>query len=321
MNRWIAIRLLVAAVLTLAASAGGAANAPPPPSRVQTVTPIAFGGRVDWHPTGQIIAMDRLAESDGLSDLYVIRPNGSDMRCLTCGAAGVPQAHSGNPAWHPSGYLLAFQAQNPSLPVLPVEWEPIASLATSPGWGVNHNLWVAMADGTRFWQLTDVAAGMAVLHPHFNPAGTRLVWSEKIAFAGAGAEQWVMKTGAFGWTGSQPVLTDVQALAPLGVDVFYETHAFSRDGRQLLFSAGQVAESSLDIYLLDLVTGELRNLTNSPTEYDEHAQFTPDGNYIVWASSRDIAIRRSYFVPYLDYWVMRADGTERQRLTLLQCTW
>lgn len=305
----------VAAVLTLAASGGGAAATLHPPSRVQSVSPIALGGRVDWHPAGQFVALDRLGESDALSDVYVMRPNGTDARCLTCGAPGIPQANNGNPAWHPSGYLIAFQAQNPSLPVLPVEREPIANLATSPGWGMNHNLWIAMADGSRFWQLTNVAAGMAVLHPHFNRAGTRLVWSEKVGFDGIVSEQWVMKTAAFGWTGTKPALSNVQPLAPLGLNLFYEAHGFSPDGRQLLFSAGQPAESSLDIYLLHLVTGELRNLTNSPADYDEHAHFTADGSAIVWASSRDITIPRDYFVPYLDYWVMHPDGTERQRLT------
>ena len=312
--------LYVAAVLTLAASAGGAARTTLASPRVQTVTPIALGGRVDWHPSGQLVAIDRLGESDALSDVYLMRPNGSDLRCLTCGGPGVPQGNNGNPAWHPSGYLIAFQAQNPSLPILPVEREPIANLATSPGWGMNHNLWIAMADGTRFWQLTNVAAGMAVLHPHFNSAGTRLVWSERVGFDVA-SEQWVIKTGAFRWTGTEPALTNVQSLAPLGLNVFYEAHGFSPDGRQLLFSAGRLAESSLDIHLVDLVTGELRNLTNSPSEYDEHAQFTPDGSAIVWASSRDITIPRTYFAPYLDYWVMRLDGTERQRVTYLQSSW
>ncbi len=281
--------------------------------RVQTVVPVTLGGRVDWHRSGQFMAVDRLDESDGRSDVHVMRPNGSDSRCLTCSAV-VPQGHNGNPAWHPSGYLIAFQAQNPALPLLPVEWEAIAHLATSPGWGVNHNLWVATADGTRFWQLTNVAAGMAVLHPHFNPAGNRLVWAEKIAVAGTAPERWVMKIGAFAWSG-QPVLSNVQTVAPLGVEVFYEAHAFTPDGRQLLFSAGRPHESALDIYIVDLVTGELRNLTNSPAEYDEHAHFTPDGTQIVFASSRDITIPRDYFVPFLDYWTMRIDGTGRQRVT------
>jgi hypothetical protein len=305
----------LAAALTLAATAGEAEMSAGPPGRVQTVIPLTLGGRVDWLPSGSLVTFDKLGDTDALSDVYVMRPNGADVRCLTCDAPQVPQGNNGNPAWHPSGRLIVFQAQNPSLPILPVEREPIANLATSPGWGTNHNLWIAMADGTRFWQLTNIAAGMAVLHPHFNTAGTRLVWSERVGFDEYPSEQWVMKTGAFRWIGGEPVLSGVQSLAPIGVDAFYETHGFSPDGRQLLFSAGQLMDSSLDIYLLDLISGELKNLTNSPSDYDEHAQFTPDGSSIVWASSRDITIPRQYFVPYLDYWVMRTDGTGRQRLT------
>jgi hypothetical protein len=307
------IVLLLSAAAAAQPVSGRDAAAAPFASQIQTVTPIIVGGRVDWLPAGAI-AFDRLGATDALSDVYVMRPNGTDMRCLTCGAAGVPQANNGNPAWHPSGYLVAFQAQNPALPVLPVEKAHAANLLTSPGWGTNHNLWLAMADGSRFWQLTDIQAGMAILHPHFNSAGTRLVWSEKIGFT-ATDEQWVIRHAALSWTGAGPALTDVQTIAPLGTAVFYEAHEFTRDGRQILLSAGYPAQSSLDVYVYDLASGDLRNLTNSPGEYDEHAHFTPDGSRIVFASSRDIPIPRQYFVPYLDYWSMNPDGTDRQRLT------
>lgn len=309
--RWRVRALGTALVLTVIAGGDlGAAEG----GRIQTVSPVMVGGRVDWHPSGSIVAIDRLNDADGRSDVYLMRPNGADLRCLTCTVAGLA-GHNGNPAWHPSGYVVVFQAQNTGLPLLPVEWEPIASLATSPGWGVNHNLWVAMADGSRFWQLTNVTAGQAVLHPHFDATGTRLVWAEKIALPGTGPEQWVMKIGAFRWVAGEPQLSNVRTVAPFGTDLFYEAHEFSPDGLQLLFSAGHPHESSLDIYLLDLMTGVARNLTNSPGDFDEHAHFAPGGTHIVFASSRDISIARGYFVPYLDYWRIGLDGTGRERIT------
>jgi hypothetical protein len=301
--------------LTVAAALFSVSAAAPAAAQLETAAAVAVGGRVDWYVPGNLVAIDRLGQPDGRSDVYIMRPNGAEMRCLTCPPAAVPQGHNGNPAWHPSGSVLVFQAQNPELAVLPAEWEAIRELATSPGWGLNHNLWLAMADGSRFWQLTNVAAGMAVLHPHFDASGMRLVWAEKVAISTPSSERWVMKIANLRWSDGVPALINVRVLAPLGPELFYEAHAFSSDGKQLLFSAGRPAESSLDIYLLDLIAGTVRNLTNSPGEYDEHAQFTPDGTSIVWASSRDITIPRDYFVPYLDYWKMRVDGTDHRRVT------
>jgi hypothetical protein len=42
---------------------------------------------------------------------------------------------------------------------------------------------------------------------------------------------------------------------------------------------------------------------------------SPDGSRIIWASSRDVAVEREYFVPFLDYWIMDPDGSNPRRLT------
>jgi Tol biopolymer transport system component len=284
------------------------------PDRIEQVTVVAVGGRVDWSPDGSSIAFDRLG-GDYLSDVWAMRSTGADRWCLTCDRAEVPQGNNGNPSWHPSGQVIAFQAQNTALPLpIPADDEELARLMTSPGWGTNHNLWIALADGSRFWQLTDIAAGMAVLHPQFDRTGSRLLWAEKIAFAGVGSEQWVLRIGTFGWQDG-PTLTSIRTLAPLGPDVFYESHGFSPDSRRILFTAGRLAERDLDIYWYDLGTGALQNLTNSPGVYDEHAHLSPDGTRIVWASARDIHIPRTYFVPFLDYWTMNVDGAGAKRIS------
>ena len=74
----------------------------------------------------------------------------------------------------------------------------------------------------------------------------------------------------------------------------------------------------MDIYALELETLRLRRLTYSPAVWDEHAQFSPDGQYITWISSqgcncypldpRDIAT---------ELFMMRADGSEKTQLTTL----
>ncbi|MFA6091671.1 MAG: BamA/TamA family outer membrane protein [Elusimicrobiota bacterium] len=57
--------------------------------------------------------------------------------------------------------------------------------------------------------------------------------------------------------------------------------AFSPDGRSIAFSG--LKEAVSDIYLLDLSSGGLRNLTNDPQD-DQSPAFTPEGAAIVYSS-------------------------------------
>jgi len=72
----------------------------------------------------------------------------------------------------------------------------------------------------------------------------------------------------------------------------------------------------LDIYLFDLATQRLTNLTNTPNIWDEHAQISPDGEKIVWASSAGYPTDPNHpEAVSLDLWLMNVDGTEKKRLT------
>ena len=76
------------------------------------------GGRVDWsHSGNNLIAFDRMG-ADGYFDIWTMRPDAAGQRCLTCQAGELPQRHIGNPAWHPSGAFIVFQAQKAGVPRL-----------------------------------------------------------------------------------------------------------------------------------------------------------------------------------------------------------
>jgi Tol biopolymer transport system component len=299
-------RLLILLLVTLTASPAAAQ------SRLLSSTLIGTGARVDWSPVRGLLVFDKTG-ADRYFDVYTMLPNGSAKTCLTCDRA-IPQLHIGNPAWHPSGNYILFQVQDPSLPFLPPDREPIAWRMTNPGWGTNNNLWLMTADATQFWQLTSVAAGMGVLHPHFNSDGSRLTWAEKVGLIGAD-QQWLIKVADLVWTGDTPSLANIVEVQPLGIDLFYETHDWSPDDSKILFSAGFPSLKVLDLYTYELASGAVRNLTNSPDVWDEHAHYSPDGQLIVWSSSRDITTTRDYFVPFLDYWAMSANGGNAIRLT------
>ncbi|MEQ8673226.1 MAG: hypothetical protein RLP44_28145 [Aggregatilineales bacterium] len=84
---------------------------------------------------------------------------------------------------------------------------------------------------------------------------------------------------------------------------------WSPDGTHLLFSANPANTlANLDLYSLDLTTGELTNLTaNLPYSYD--GIWSPDGSQIVFLMSG-----RSPIGPG-DLFIMNADGTNLERLT------
>jgi Tol biopolymer transport system component len=272
------------------------------------------GGRLDWSHAANLIAFDR-PDADGVYQIWTITPEGTNEMCLTCNQPDAPAHHKGNPAWHPSGELIVFQASTGNNEGL------LSGLAT-PGMGRNNNLWLMGQDGRGYVQLTQVAEGMGVLHPHFSEDGSRLLWAEKIGAMRplrGEAEEWTLRVADFVTGGGAPRLENIQSYQPLG-PVFYESHGFAPDGSKLLFTAflqpDAASEAWMDIYSLDLATGGVVRLTASPTVWDEHAHYAPDGSTIVWASSADCQCDPSRLrTLQMDLWQMQADGANPTRVT------
>src|ERR671919_3072542 len=55
--------------------------------------------RLDWSAARDLIAFDRRGP-DGKYHVFTMRPDGSDVRCVTCDRQDLPNRHIGNPAWH-----------------------------------------------------------------------------------------------------------------------------------------------------------------------------------------------------------------------------
>lgn len=267
------------------------------------------GGRVDWSPVDDdLIAFDREGD-DGYYDVYTMRTDGTEEFCLTCDRPELPGRHMGNPAWHPSGRWIVFQAEKRE--------HPGASLSALPGLGKHNDLWVGSRDGEQFYQLTDTPANgdSGTLHPHFSKDGRRISWSEMVHRAKPlRAERrfglWQLKIGDFVIGRSGPALVNVKSFQP-GGPAFYENHGFSPDGRTLLYTSNQRGGRLFKenkIYALDLATGASQILTDNDA-YNEHAIYSRDGRRILWATSFQNSRRG------LDWWVMDADGSDKQRVT------
>jgi Tol biopolymer transport system component len=192
----------------------------------------------------------------------------------------------------------------------------------SPGVGISNNLWLMTADGSRFWQLTHVQPRHGALHPHFSHDGKKVVWSEIISPKLGQIGQWAIKLADFSIRDGQPHLENIQTLRPNDLQL-YEMHGFSPDGRKILFSGVPQGGHyyDMEIYLMELGFRDAVRLTDN-NEWDEHAHFTPDGNRIVWSSSRYIPQAKGNTLqhtlqspPRLDLWIMNTDGSDKQRLT------
>ena len=294
---------------------------------VTEITTIkTYGKSVDWSHTNGLVVTARPLY-DGYYDLLVFDPDEPEHESyLTHDAPGAPQKHNGNPAWHPTGDYIVFTAENED-----VQGDDYDFVAI-PGKGVNCNLWLTDRAGTTFQQLTfhDTsyeADAPAVLHPQFSPDGSRILWAERVAaHDGFLWGEWILKVADLVIEDTGAHLTNEESLLPGEQDAFYESHDFDSTGQRVLFSGNLSAgqwEVGMDIYQLDLGTGGLVQLTESWSDWDEHAHYSPDGGRIAWMSSAELDVEFPESMGSQDWpdylktelWLMDADGSNEQRLT------
>ena len=321
--RLVAMLVVMGALAASTAHGKGAGWLPEPLSKaveassqlIERIVPLVpDGARVDWSARRDRIAYDRPG-ADGYYDVWVMDPDGLHRERMTGPYTGVPQRHNGCPTWHPSGRYLAFVAEKADHPGPSTHYN-------TPGFGLQCDLWVMTQSGTRAWLLYETPTGLpahSVLHPHFSPDGDKLMWAERV-----GPGEWgkhVIRVAEFVTRGPRPALGEIRTYTPGERDCWYETHCFTPDSKKIIFSGN--LEQGLhahhcDIYIMDLETGEWENLTNSPNDWDEHAQLAPDGETIVWMSSSPNGMTEAgewVWTLRTDYWLMDIDGSDKRRLT------
>jgi Tol biopolymer transport system component len=276
------------------------------PSLVSRITVLKEGGaRLDW--VDNKIAFDMMGPG-GVFAVYVMRADGSGVKCLTCGHPDLPQRNVGQPAWDPSGRYLVLQAEKGV-------HQPLRfSHALTPGAGVLNDLWVLDTNTNRATLIRDVpnSPGHGTLHAHFSSDGTMLGWSEMQEKSGLkkGKEfgYWQLMVADFRVVGGRPSLANVRAFTP-GAPGFYENHGFSPDGSRLLFSSNFEAKRRIenDIYVMDLRTQKITRLTDGG--WNELANFSPNGRLIAYMSNAGSPGGGA------DYWIMDSDGSNKRRLT------
>ncbi len=294
---------------------------------ITTLTPPGgvgnYGGQMDWSPDGEWITYD-VRGRDGFTDVYMVHPNGTDARCLTCDNPVLPNRHQGQSAWHPSGRYLVFQAEK--------SWHFMDSWhrPCRPGGGVYNDLWVLDLIEYRFYQLTDVRDTLPAggsLHPHFSHDGRKLIWGDLEGVEGLYGN-WRIAVADF-VTNPIPHLENISYYEPAVMDNWYETHGFGGDDSWIYFTCTDVEgmdESAMDIGRMDFSNpDEVKRLTFSsgrngePAAWDEHAQLSPRNDDFAYISSTPYGIRNdsNNYGEWLrtDVWLMNIDGSEPKRIT------
>lgn len=286
----------------------------PPPVNVTVKTLIPGGGRVDWCPANGLIAFDRKG-ANGVYELCTCKADGTAIKVLSATIPGLPGKNVGQPAWSPDGKYLLFQAEKAT-------HQSASAEAAVPAQGVYNDLWVldVKTNKARLLRQIPDAPECALQHAHFSPNGKKLAWAEMYDPPRRGGQRefglwWLLvadvQAGPSGLT-----ISNVRKFQP-GGPAFYEAHGFSPDGKTLIYTSNNLSPSMPLTQRQDICTYEFafdRQLRLTGTDYNEHGQYRPDGKKVAWMTNTGIAGRDDVYRG-TDYWLMDADGKNKQRLT------
>lgn len=296
--------LICAAMIALAPAVPLGAQDLATVSSVRTLT--SDGGRVAWSKKN-LIAFDRRG-ADGYFDIWLVNPDGSGERCITCDHPDLPNLHIGNPSFHPTQDWIVFMAQQAGTD----------ERQANPGAGTNNDVWVMALDGSGATRLTSITPEQSgVLHPHFSRQGDQVLWVQRVGDVGIFGT-WDLRVAQFSLNGNQASIRNERVLTPGDQQRFFESNDFDLDGKRILYTANsedlQFA-TGIDQFWYDLETGESTNLTQTPGEWDEHGHLSPAGSLIVWSTSRDVMDTVRFLELRTDLWVMNENGSVQTRLT------
>ena len=254
------------------------------------------GGRLAWY-TGlarELIAYDAVVdERTAATEVFVMRPDGSGVSCVTC-RMSFPKGAGfvGQPAWHPNGKHLVIQVENANSK---------HKRFNHMSWGIDADLWLVSLDGERAERIWASAPRHAALHPHFSDDGRLIVFAERNptrSIASGPLHPWAALDGQNPWDGwsihiatvdigasGERVLANHRHITPNGSG-FYETHSVSPEGRIVYSFTKGGAPYVDDIFQTDKEGHEIRHLTDSPATWDEHGAFSPNGRILAFISSR-----------------------------------
>jgi Tol biopolymer transport system component len=220
--------------------------------------------------------------------------------------------------WHPSGNYIVCVVEKEFYPEL--LYTPYSLLL---GWlqsGIWMDVWAVTPNGSNWYHLATTEHG--VTGPAFTPDGSKAAWAEALNGSNLAVDifgKWKLQLSNFTVSNGTPSFSSTNDISPQGAR-WLEPGGFSPDGRSLLLSSdiGMINAEGQDQYILDIITGQVTNLNNSPMIWDEHGVFSPDGKKILFMSSYPYrADTNSYHTLSIktEFMLMNKDGSGLQQLT------
>ncbi|MGD8845856.1 MAG: hypothetical protein PVI54_10115 [Desulfobacteraceae bacterium] len=278
--------------------------------KIHSIETIISDGRgPKLSPVGTEVAFVRLHGANpgvGHYEVYIADTDGKNEVCVSelCPDLG-EGLHKGAVTWHPNGQWLLLVVEKDDY--FGNEDSAVRALATG-GIGINTDLWLLEADGSKAWQLTDLPTKMhaadttpytGILHPQFSHSGTRVLYAftENPGIDVFG--DWELRIADF----NEPSLASVEhdsaaRYEPGEKKHWYESHGWSADDSMIYFSFSpnpQQDDITTDIGVLNLTTNSYENLTDSWQEentswngqsaWDEHAYLSKDNTILGYISS------------------------------------
>lgn len=288
------------------------------------------GGGLDWSPVDNNLLVISDSDENQIKQVYTIHADGSEKNCLTCTAApGKPAVgvHKGVAHWSPDGRYIFLQVEQE-------DHSGFRQLA-EPGSGMHNDIWATTADGSQWWQLHDISENPqgGVLFPVPSHSGSKLAWAERFAGSDKPVEtlfryalknpsedawgKWRLNIADIVYDDNGPRLDNIQSFTP-GNASFYEMQIWSPDDSKILFAATINRDSphTLDIWEMDLATQELRPITNTDDEWEEHVSYSPDGKRLAYMSSACCEWKPNDWTTLrAELYLMDADGSNQVQLT------
>ena len=217
------------------------------------------------------------AERNVMSELYLMGPNGDQIRRLT-EAPGYDEA----PAWSPDGQTITFVSHRDQVLQIPNDKF------------FRGEIYVTNVDGSNPINLTQSLKKPDV-YPDWSPDGQQIAFTSVKVF-----DKPIFVHGRPNWGNLDIWVMDADGGNPRNLtdhDARDSTADWSPDGQQIAFTSNR--NGNFDIYMMDSNGANLIRLTIHRA-IDGEPDWSPDGQQIAFTSDRD---------GNFDIYVMNADGT------------